>query len=139
MVKDSRNMNYKPLPDYLTIKDSPIDGQGLFTTKKITANTVIGITHYGTPYYKPLAGAENGFIRTPLGGFGNQSSDPNCEKFLSEHAEAGVSLMWIKAIRDIMPGEEITWKYTLYNIDGGPLLPFGVDSSEDVPLRVLED
>ena len=38
-------MNYKPLPDYLTIKNSPISGLGLFTTKPIEQGTYIGMTH----------------------------------------------------------------------------------------------
>ena len=36
---------YRPLPDELTIKHSPIEGLGLFATKEIKANTFIGITH----------------------------------------------------------------------------------------------
>jgi hypothetical protein len=36
-------MSYKPLPDYLTIKKSPINGLGLFTTEKIKANALIGV------------------------------------------------------------------------------------------------
>ena len=36
---------YRPLPDELTIKSSPIEGLGLFATKEIKANTFIGITH----------------------------------------------------------------------------------------------
>ena len=39
-------MSYKPLPDYLIIKDSSIDGQGLFTTEKIKAHALIGVTHH---------------------------------------------------------------------------------------------
>ena len=36
---------YKPLPDYVTIRESPIAGLGLFATKKIPAGTYIGIVH----------------------------------------------------------------------------------------------
>ena len=36
---------YRPLPDELTIKHSPIEGLGLFATQEIKANTFIGITH----------------------------------------------------------------------------------------------
>ena len=71
-------MNYKPLPDTLTIKKSNIQG----------------------------------FIRTPMGGFINHSETPICEKL--EHEEVGV--MWLKASRDIKEGEELTIKYTLYNL-----------------------
>ena len=98
-------MSYKPLPDYLIIKDSPIDGQGIFTTEKIKAQTIIGITHHTNER------SEDGWIRTPLGGFGNHSDDPNCNKILMEDGS-----WWIGASRDIEPGEELTWSYTLYNI-----------------------
>ena len=36
---------YRPLPKELTIKNSPIEGLGLFATKDIKANTFIGVTH----------------------------------------------------------------------------------------------
>ena len=39
-------MSYKPLPDYLTIKDSSINGLGLFATEKIKAHALIGVTPY---------------------------------------------------------------------------------------------
>jgi len=98
-------MTYRPLPDYLVIKDSPINGQGIFTTEKIENNTLIGEIHY------PRKKSKDGYIRTPLGGFGNHSDDPNCNKILMEDGS-----WWIGAKRDIEPSEEITWKYTLYEI-----------------------
>ena len=99
-------MNYKPLPDYLTIKKSPIAGLGLFTTKPIEQGTYIGMTHIA--YVK----AENGVVRTPLGGFGNHSNTPNCCKV--HKMEHMASIWWLVAERDIKAGEEITWKYTFY-------------------------
>ena len=99
-------MSYKPLPSYITIKDSPINGQGLFTTEKIESNTIIGITHHAHER------SEDGWIRTPLGGFGNHSDDPNCFKLLMDP-----ETWWIGAKRDIEPGEELTWSYTLYSIE----------------------
>ena len=36
---------YKPLPDGITIKESPIEGLGLFVTEDIPANTLIGKIH----------------------------------------------------------------------------------------------
>ena len=96
---------YKPLPDYITIKESPINGLGLFATERITKGTLIGIIHH------PDSHAENGFIRTPLGGFGNHSDTPNCFKLLMEG-----KTWWIGADKDIEVGEELTWKYTFYNV-----------------------
>ena len=97
---------YKPLPDSITIKESPIEGLGLFATEKIKAHALIGVIHH------PRKESEDGYIRTPLGGFGNHSDDPNCFKLLME--ESGD--WWIGASKDIMAGEEITWSYTLYKI-----------------------
>ena len=36
---------YRPLPDGLTIKNSPIEGLGLFATIDIKKSTFIGVTH----------------------------------------------------------------------------------------------
>ena len=94
---------YKPLPDSVTIKESPISGFGLFATKKIDAHTLIGIIHH------PQKESEDGHIRTPLGGFGNHSDDPNCFKLLMEDG-----VWWIGASKDIELGTELTWTYTLY-------------------------
>ena len=93
---------YKPLPDSVTIKKSPISGLGLFATESIKSNTYIGtilIEHYGT------------LLRTPLGGFGNHSDTPNCEK------RRNIDRWNLVTIRDIKEGEELTWTYTLYNVE----------------------
>ena len=97
---------YKPLPDGITIKKSPINGLGLFATEAISENTLLGIIHI------PIKGEKHGYFRTPLGGFGNHSDDPNCNKILMEDGS-----WWIGASRDIEPEEELTWTYTLYNIE----------------------
>ena len=97
---------YKPLPDSVTVKESPINGLGLFATERISEGTLIGIIHH------VHADSANGVIRTPLGGFGNHSDNPNCFKLLME------GIIWcIGAKIDIMAGEELTWCYTLYGIE----------------------
>ena len=96
---------YKPLPDGITIKESFINGLGLFATEDISENTLIGTIHI------PIKGEKHGYFRTPLGGFGNHSDDPNCSKILMDDGS-----WWIAANQDIMAGEEITWSYTLYEI-----------------------
>ena len=68
---------YRPLPDALTIKSSPIEGLGLFATKEIKANTFIGITHIRDEQF------ENKYIRTPLGGFYNHSDNPTVQRMVS--------------------------------------------------------
>ena len=107
MLRKKYQMAYKPLPDYLTIKKSPIAGLGLYAIKPIKEGTYIGMTHIA--YIK----AEHGMVRTPLGGFGNHSDTPNCFKLLMDP-----KTLWIGAKRDIEPGEELTWQYTLYNVNG---------------------
>ena len=96
---------YTPLPDSITIRESTIQGLGLFATKNIEKNTLLGVIHI------PIPKKENDYYRTPLGGFGNHSDDPNCTKILMEDGS-----WWITTNQDIMAGEEITWGYTLYQI-----------------------
>ena len=91
---------YKPLPDSVTIKKSAIQGLGLFATEDIPANILIGKIHV------PSEKKKTDIFRTPLGGFGNHSDDPNCIKILMEDGS-----WWITTNQDIMAGEEITWSY----------------------------
>tara|TARA_R100000081_G_C4668923_1_gene91499 strand:- start:192 stop:482 length:291 start_codon:yes stop_codon:yes gene_type:complete len=95
---------YKPLPEFLTIKTSKIHGLGLYATKHIPKNYVIGVTHVKDSRF------ENGYIRTPLGGFFNHSEDPNCEV-----VEVGDYLILI-SIKPVISGDEITAFYTLYKV-----------------------
>ena len=55
-------MKYRPLPFYLTIKESEIHGLGLYSLTEIPKDTTIGMTHIEI---------DNDLIRTPLGGFLN--------------------------------------------------------------------
>ena len=134
---------YRPLPDELTIKNSKIEGLGLFATVKIKKNSFIGLTHIRDEMF------EGKYIRTPLGGFYNHSKDSNIMKMvsdvipkfnlgdlidtnkkieplkdgknnrenlyynLSEKPEA--KYMFIVSTRDIEPGEELVADYTLYS------------------------
>jgi len=92
-------MNYRPLPESLTIKPSSIDGLGLFAAQTIPKNTDLGMIHFT---YGEL------IIRTPLGGFINHSDKPNCKKLDLEDE-------WhLKTIKEIKKDEELTLKYTLY-------------------------
>ena len=92
-------MNYRPLPESLTIKPSSIDGLGLFATQTIPKNTDLGMIHFT---YGEL------IIRTPLGGFINHSDKPNCKKLDLEDE-------WhLKTIKEIKKDDELTLKYTMY-------------------------
>ena len=62
---------------------------------------------------------ENGWFRTPLGGFYNHSNTPNCELMdgyfgFAEYRNASKSLCTIK---DINYGDELTCTYTIYQLD----------------------
>ena len=133
---------YRPLPNGLTIKNSPIEGLGLFATKNIKANSFIGITHIRDEQF------ENKYIRTPLGGFYNHSNEPTVMRMVSNilptlkfgdpidtNAKAkkfneedddrenmyynlqekpDAKYMFMISIKDIKKGEELTANYNLY-------------------------
>lgn len=94
---------YRPLPNYLTIKKSNIDGLGLFATKDIPANTSIGETHF------KIRTNNKGWIRTPLGGFINHAEEPN-----SKIESVGDFKRCLSTKIDVAKGTEITVFYTLY-------------------------
>ena len=50
---------YKPLPEHVEIRPSPIHGHGLFAIKRIPADTNLGISHVYHDWF------EDGWIRTP--------------------------------------------------------------------------
>ena len=133
---------YRPLPDGLTIKKSPIEGLGLFATQDIKANSFIGITHIRDEQF------ENKYIRTPLGGFYNHSNDPTVMRMVSDslptlkfgdlidsnantkklkdgkndrenmfynlNEKSDAKYMFMVSIKDIKAGEELTANYNLY-------------------------
>jgi|TARA_Y100000034_G_scaffold83653_1_gene100144 SET domain-containing protein len=98
---------YKPLPKNLTIKKSKINGLGVFATEDIKKENNFGVSHI-----KDLK-VEDGYWRTPLGGFINHSTYPNCKKSKNKFTNN----LYLKAIRDIKKGEELTVYYTLYHIE----------------------
>jgi SET domain-containing protein len=129
---------YRPLPEGLTIKKSPIEGLGLYATKLIKANTFIGLTHILDERF------ENNYLRTPLGGFYNHSDNPNIQRMITnvlptlkfsdeapsaddksevkniegsrEHLYPNVyaRFMYMISIKDIKVGDELTANYNLY-------------------------
>ena len=108
-LRKKARMMYKPLPNYLTIKTSKVDGLGLFALENITLGTNMGMSHVEI---------EDKIIRTPLGGFINHSGDPNCAKVeLRMTNEKFNYKKWnLVTIRDIKEGEELTLRYTFYNV-----------------------
>ena len=94
---------YRPLPYYITIKNSEIEGFGLFASDDIDKEHTIGITHIENNHFP------NRYSRTPLGGFYNYSDEPNCESVVDGE------FLKLKTLRAIKNGEELTVKYSLYN------------------------
>ena len=133
---------YRPLPDQLTIKNSPIEGLGLFATKDIKKHSFIGVTHVRDEQF------ENKYIRTPIGGFYNHSNKPNVIRMVSDslpklnfgdivdptkstqelkkgennvensfyhlQEKSDAKYMFLISIKDIKANEEITANYNLY-------------------------
>ena len=133
---------YKPLPKQLTIKNSVIEGLGLFATENIKKNSFIGVTHVRDEQF------ENKYIRTPIGGFYNHSNEPNVIRMVSDtlpklefgnevdptktteelkngkinlenrfyhlQEKSDAKYMFLITIRDIKAGDELTANYNLY-------------------------
>ena len=97
---------YRPLPESLTIDKSKIEGLGLFAVKDINQNTNLGISHikYKSNFF------HQDYIRTPLGAFVNHSETPNCCLVCDG------DINYLKVIKDIKINEELTTKYTLYQL-----------------------
>ena len=115
MAKDKKL--YQPLPKNecikLTIEKSKIEGLGLFTQLFVPKGVNFGVSHINI---------KDEIIRTPLGGFINHSDEPNCEKIkLQTDNYYKYNLV---AIKDITGGDELTVKYTFYNMgsNGTPTL-----------------
>tara|TARA_Y100001970_G_scaffold50498_1_gene63896 strand:- start:2999 stop:3412 length:414 start_codon:yes stop_codon:yes gene_type:complete len=134
---------YRPLPNELTIKNSEIEGLGLFTNAKINKNSFIGITHIRDELF------EGKYIRTPMGGFYNHSEKANVMKLVTDvipklnfgetidlekkiekindgsntrenlyynlNEKPDARYMFLISIRDIEPNEELVANYTLYS------------------------
>lgn len=106
----------------LVVRPSPIDSVGVFTTKPIRKGTRV-VEYEGeriTPeeadrrydgvvrtYLYELEGGKTVIDGQGLGALLNHSCDPNCE---SEETKGRV---WLFAIREIAPGEELVWDYNL--------------------------
>lgn len=121
-------MSYKPLPDCLTIKESPIDGLGLFATEDIEwgyrsnpdiPGQMILPTHFGPSHVAITYKFENNkepevieFVRTPLGGFINHSKTPNLRLVEYDYYPPNYKMYYLEVQRDIKAGEELTLDYS---------------------------
>jgi len=108
-----KNSNWRPLPDFLTIRSSRIEGLGLFALRKIPIGTDLGMTHIFDPRFA------DHYIRLPLGAFINHHEIPNCEAVFSEEdSEVGkLKHIRISTLKEIAEGEEITVKYVINKLE----------------------
>ena len=105
---------YKPLPDSLTIKQSEINGIGLFTKEGLAQGTNLGMCHLKIG---------DTIFRTPLGGFINHADEANAVKVelrmtaedIKGHAYNYKKWNLITSL-DVKAGEELTVRYTFYNV-----------------------
>ena len=105
---------YRPLPESLTIKQSGINGLGLFAKEGIAQGTNLGMSHVGIG---------SGIVRTPMGGFINHANEANTVKVELKITEKDDPLLrvatqkWnLVTLRDIKEGEELTVRYTFYDV-----------------------
>jgi len=108
-----KNSNWRPLPDFLTIRESKIEGLGVFAIKPLKEGTDLGMTHIFDPRF------QDQYIRLPLGAFINHHEIPNCKAvFFEEDPILGeIKHIRIKALSDIQKGEEITIKYVINKLE----------------------
>jgi len=104
---------WKPLPDFLTISESQIDGLGLFTLKDLDKGVDLGISHiYNNKF-------QDGYIRLSLGAFINHHEMPNCKAVISEKDSELGNLKHIRiiTINKIKKKEELTIKYIINKLN----------------------
>lgn len=116
---------WRPLPDSITIKESKIEGLGVFATKDIMAKTDLGISHVYDERFP------DNYIRLPLGAFINHHEMPNCNAIVSESHESIGKIKHIRIVADkaILSGEELTLNYIINKLDN-PLWEFEYEVSQ---------
>ena len=87
------NKHWNPLPDFLTINNHK-----LISTKKISSNKIIGVSHH----YSEL---KQEYLATALGGFLSTSKNPNCE--LVKVIEDKEKVFKLKTLKEIKTNTKI--------------------------------
>ena len=114
----TKRVNYRPLPPYLTVDVSSIDGHGITTLEPLPEGLVIGVARWELPGLDP--------IRTPLGGFVNHSPAPNC-RMEWRASVPDVTPVFLVTVQPVVAGDELTVRYTLDSYsDASWLDPVGV-------------
>jgi SET domain-containing protein len=102
---------YRPLPPFVTIAQSGINGLGLFAKEDIAQGANLGTSHIKIENDKK----EDEIFRTPLGGFINHANEANCVK-VELHDDRYKKKWNLIALKNIKEGEELTVRYTFYNV-----------------------
>ena len=121
----NQKKEWRPLPDSITIKESEIQGLGVFATKDIPSDTDLGISHVYDNRFP------DNYIRLPLGAFINHHEMPNCKAIVSESHELIGDIKHIRIItnQDILSGDELTLNYIINKLDN-PLWEFEYEVSQ---------
>ncbi|GIS00710.1 MAG: hypothetical protein CM15mP102_15300 [Flavobacteriales bacterium] len=104
---------WRPLPDQITIKESKIEGLGIFATEDLPPDTDLGISHVYDQRFP------DNYIRLPLGAFINHHEMPNCRAIVSESHETLGEIKHIRIIteKSILSGEELTLNYIINKLE----------------------
>ena len=89
-MKDQKE--WRPLPESITIRESKIEGLGVFATQDIQEKTDLGISHVYDERFP------DNYIRLPLGAFINHHEMPNCTAVVSESHESIGNIKHIRII-----------------------------------------
>ena len=121
----NQQKEWRPLPESITIKESKIEGLGVFATQDIQVNTDLGISHVYDERFP------DNYIRLPLGAFINHHEMPNCKAVVLESHESigNIKHIRIQAEKNILAGEELTLNYIINKLDN-PLWEFEYEVSQ---------
>jgi SET domain-containing protein len=110
---NKKSPSYRPLPNFLTISKSSIEGVGVFAKSIIPEGTDLGMSHIFDSRFP------DGYIRLSLGAFINHHDIPNCKAVISKlDPEVGeIKHIRLKTIKQISAGDELTVEYIINILD----------------------
>lgn len=99
---------YRPLHGFFEVKNSDIEGQGLFVKEDryLLQGPCPVMTHI-----EVKVGSSSRFFRTPVGGFINHSDNPNCKLVKTLSDSLPYNYYHLEVLRAIKGGEEVTLNY----------------------------
>ena len=120
-----KEYSYRPLPNFLTISKSNIEGVGVFAKENIAKGTDLGMSHVFDSRFP------DGYIRLSLGGFINHHEIPNCKALIVNKDSVIGDVKHIRLIttKKIKKGEELTLVYII-NILENPNWEFEYEVSQ---------